>query len=475
MRIVWSQCTLRITSCWAFSGIVVCMLTVASLLGSGRPPWYLAFADLVVWTIYRHGVRCCSTFCMISCSLEPRGLQKHLLLLRWLRGCLQVLVSSHKTEGPSTSVTFLGILVDTMHSSCGFHSRRSPGCGAWLLIGARNALAPAETWVFHRPFGPSRHRHLPWADLSSEPVWSPLMHVQAIPLHATICSCEGWPSVVAPVWNGTSLIMFIQMPLEAMAVVHLRCLQAGSRWGGQIIGWCHPLPWMSLCRLSLQRLYGGRTGKVVMCASILITMLWSRCWSKGPQKTLAWTTYSVLYFSMQPSTTFTFWQSTYPALRLMPCHVMILLPFLVSFLRWCLWRFPLWCWIWWWRLTQIGACWTGSSCLGTLCSGPLPPHSQCLPFRYKAVFGRLPASESPTSPSFRTHVVLLCVKSVHSMSYLILLSILTSAFFGSSKSLLGAQTQVWVRSHSCTTWCGRWAICPLHPIALLSSWSHQTF
>ena len=61
-------------------------------------------------------------------------------------------------------------------------------------------------------------------------------------------------------------------------------------------------------------------------------------------------------FSMRPSTSFTFRQSTYPAfitLRLMPCHVMILLPFPVFFLRWCLWSFWLWCWIWWWRLTQI--------------------------------------------------------------------------------------------------------------------------
>ena len=76
--------------------------------------------------------------------------------------------------------------------------------------------------------------------------------------------------------------------------------------------------------------------------------------------------------------------------------------FLVSFLRWCLWRFRLWYWIWWWRLTQIGACHTGSSCLGALCSGPLPSHSQCLLFRYKAVCCLLPASVSPTSPLHRS-------------------------------------------------------------------------
>ena len=56
----------------------------------------------------------------------------------------------------------------------------------------------------------------------------------------------------------------------------------------------------------------------------------------------------------------------------MHCHVMILLPFLVSFLKWCLWRFQLWCWIWWWRLTQIGACHTGLSCWGLFVQGLFP-------------------------------------------------------------------------------------------------------
>ena len=98
-----------------------------------------------------------------------------------------------------------------------------------------------------------------------------------------------------------------------------------------------------------------------------------------------------------------------PGIRNMPCHVMILLPFPVSFLRWCLWRFQLWCWTWWWRFTQIGARRTGWSCSGALFSGPLPPHSQFLLFRYKAVCFLLPASASPSSPSFRSHIVSLCV------------------------------------------------------------------
>ena len=57
---------------------------------------------------------------------------------------------------------------------------------------------------------------------------------------------------------------------------------------------------------------------------------------------------------------------------------MILLPFPVSFLRWCLWRFQLWCWTWWWRLTQrltqIGARRTGSNCSGALVHC-LSPHT----------------------------------------------------------------------------------------------------
>ena len=67
------------------------------------------------------------------------------------------------------------------------------------------------------------------------------------------------------------------------------------------------------------------------------------------------------------------------------------------------------CWKWWWERTQTGACCIGSSCSGALCSGPLLPYSRHLLVRHKAVLRLLPASASPTSPSFRSHIVPLCV------------------------------------------------------------------
>ena len=71
--------------------------------------------------------------------------------------------------------------------------------------------------------------------------------------------------------------------------------------------------------------------------------------------------------------------------------------------------YKFYCWKWWWERTQTGACRIGSSCSGALCSGPLLPHSRHLLVRHKAVLRLLPASASPTSPSFRSHIVPLCV------------------------------------------------------------------
>ena len=54
------------------------------------PLIFTAFADLVAWAVGSSG---CSTILMISCSSVLSGLQKHLLLLCWLQGCLLVLIS----------------------------------------------------------------------------------------------------------------------------------------------------------------------------------------------------------------------------------------------------------------------------------------------------------------------------------------------------------------------------------------------
>ena len=187
---------------------------------------------------------------------------------------------------------------------------------------------------------------------------------------------------------------------------------------------------------------------------------------------------------MRPSTSFTFRQSTYLAfvsLRPMPCHVMILLPF--SY------------------LSSGGAC-GGFGCgTGYGGGGSLRLELATLDRAVRALFvqGLSPRTVSAYCSGIRryvafcrrlylqplpytdllsltqiSHCVALCLVCTPNV-YLILLSILTSALSGSSKSLLGAQTRVWVCSPSCTMWCEWWALCPLGPIALPGSRSLQTF
>ena len=180
---------------------------------------------------------------------------------------------------------------------------------------------------------------------------------------------------------------------------------------------------------------------------------------------------------MLPSTSFTFWQSTYPAfvtLQPMPCHVMILLRFPVSFLRCCLWRFWLWCWMRWWGSPRL--------------------ELAALHWAVQAHFvqGLSPRTVSAYRSGIRQYVAFclrlhllplnlldltLCrfVSSLYTqhLSHSSIRSYLS--FLRFLQILAGAQTRIWVHSPSCTMWCEWWAVCPFGPLAPLGSRSLQTF
>ena len=148
------------------------------------------------------------------------------------------------------------------------------GPGFWLV--PQTLLHLQKTGVFHRSFGPCHHCHLSRADLSSEPVWSPLTRVQAVPLRAANCSCEGWPPVSSGLkWHGCG------------------AFDVSSGW--LKLRW--PKHWV-MSSIALK--------EFVPLVIAAITSLWSWHWSRGLPKTFAWTSYFVL--SMLPSTSFIFWQ-----------------------------------------------------------------------------------------------------------------------------------------------------------------------
>ena len=169
---------------------------------------------------------------------------------------------------------------------------------------------------------------------------------------------------------------------------------------------------------------------------------------------------------MLPSTSFTFWQSTYPAfvtLRPMPCHVMILLRFPVFFLRCCLWRFCLWCWM---RLELAALHWAVQGLSPHTVSAYRSGIRQCVAFYLRLHLQPLPLLDLMlcrfVSSLYIQHLSHYSIRSY--LSFLRFLQILA-----------GAQTPVWVHSPNCNMWCERWAVCPFGPIAPLGSWSLQTF
>ena len=78
-------------------------------------------------------------------ALETSEVSLAALLAAGVFAGADIPVASHKTEGPSTSVTFLGLLLTRCSSSCGFHLRRSPGCRTWSSIDATNGRAPTKS------------------------------------------------------------------------------------------------------------------------------------------------------------------------------------------------------------------------------------------------------------------------------------------------------------------------------------------
>lgn len=103
---------------WPYSGVKTRMLTQPCPLGSGqRPRFFSAFADALAWVLQRHGVLLQLQYLDAFLFLGPPASHECASSLQIaLQACwsLGVPVAMHKTEGPSTCLTFLGIQIDSL-------------------------------------------------------------------------------------------------------------------------------------------------------------------------------------------------------------------------------------------------------------------------------------------------------------------------------------------------------------------------
>ena len=77
-----------------------------------------AVADALEWCIAKAGVEILYHYLddfVILGSPESEQCGEHLLLLQQVCGQLGVPLAPEKQEGPSTCITFLGIIIDTVH------------------------------------------------------------------------------------------------------------------------------------------------------------------------------------------------------------------------------------------------------------------------------------------------------------------------------------------------------------------------
>ena len=456
------------------------MSTVASLLGSGQPPLiFTAFTNLVAWVIYCRGVwwllHYLDDFLFIGASGTSEASLAASSAAEVFAGT-GIPVASLKTEGPSTSVTFLEIVVDTVQ----FQLRLSPekvtrlqglvvdwwhkcSCTCKELESFIGHLAHTATVICPGQIFLQNLFNL--LSLVSRPY-------HYMRLTAPVRADLQWWLQFLQVWNG--MLFFPpsrpshHVYLDASGSHGCGAFDVSSSWFKGDVIHC-PKGVCADCHC------GGYMGATLARMSCVLPFQQHGC-GLGVVKRAAKDTRMIhllrILFFYVAIYKFHFSAEHIPGIRntvadALSCND------ITSFS--CI-------------FFSGGAC-GGSSC-GAGCGGGGSPRLElaALDQAVQALFvqGLSPRTVSSYCSGIRryvsfclhlhlhplpSHCVALCLVCTPNV-YLILLSVLTSALSSSSKSLQGAQTWVWA---SCTTWCERWTICPLDPITLLGSQSLQTF
>ena len=100
---------------------------------------FTAFADLVAWVIHCRGVRWLlhylDDFLLFGALGTLEVVSAAVLAMEALANA-GIPVAAHKTEGPSTAVTSLGIMVDTVLFQLRLPLKKLPGSRHWWRSGA---------------------------------------------------------------------------------------------------------------------------------------------------------------------------------------------------------------------------------------------------------------------------------------------------------------------------------------------------
>ena len=154
-------------------------------LRSAPKNFFTAFADLIAWILHQHGIayqiHYLDDFLFFGAPLAEEAAAA----LETVVGILHALgipIATHKTEGPTTSLIFLGILVDT----CTFELRlyqsiSSLGCKSNLTPGQPGSTARNMSWS---PFSTTCHRGATWPHLPQTTVHPAILCTPESPLHS---------------------------------------------------------------------------------------------------------------------------------------------------------------------------------------------------------------------------------------------------------------------------------------------------
>ena len=148
------------------------------------PNIFTAFLDMVVWAIHHRGVHHLLHYLdnfLLFGQLGTLEAGQAVATAQAIFAEAGILVAEHKTEGPATSVTFLGILVDTVQFQLRLPADKLARLQVIFVSDWTAGPVPAASWSFDRPPGTHCYRH------PSEP------HL-LVPSVCSYCNCYQIPS-----------------------------------------------------------------------------------------------------------------------------------------------------------------------------------------------------------------------------------------------------------------------------------------
>ena len=115
---------------------------------SFAPKLFMAVGDALTWALYQRGIKYLLQYLddflfLGSPHTEEAAMAMQLAL--HIFNHVGVLVAAEKTEGPSTCITFLGIVIDTVSYQLQLPEEKVAGCYPWCSTGSLGSPVLAQS------------------------------------------------------------------------------------------------------------------------------------------------------------------------------------------------------------------------------------------------------------------------------------------------------------------------------------------